>query len=172
MKIFALNFLIFAFVFGGCKISQTPEVFQDNDRAWTTKDIAQNRDLTQYELGGLFWSRNRSSGVFGNEKDKLEGEKKVRDFIWRHWADKKRGYIKFNHANTDTSKTTHYFIEPNEKGEWIVVRKGIFQSSDGKFEQNEDFLSLIERVGNKENEDWFLVSKSPSGEIIERLPIY
>jgi hypothetical protein len=172
MKIFALTFFLLVFVFASCKTNQTAEVFQDKDRAWTTKDITQNRDLTQYEQGGLFWGRTRFGGTFGNEKDKLEGEKKVRDFIWQHWIEKKRGYIKFNFANTDTSSTTHYFIEPNEKGDWIIVRKTIFQLSDGKFEQNEDALNSVERLENKANGDWFLVSKSSNGEIIERLPVY
>lgn len=165
-------FVLSLFIFANCIPYQSSEVFHDNERAWTTKNITQNRNMTEYDQGGLFWSSTRYGETFGNLKDRLEGEKKVRDFIWQHWLEKKRGYIKFNHARTDTSTTTHYFIEPDEKGEWIVVRKKIFQQSDGKFEQREDFLSSLERVGNKENGDWFLISKSGNGEIIEKLPIY
>ena len=86
--------------------------------------------------------------------------------------EKKRGYIRLSCPGTDTSNTTHYFIESNEKGEWNIVRRHIFRASDDKITQNEDFLNAVERVENKENGDWFLVSKSANGEIIERLPIY
>src|SRR5207253_10570138 len=133
MKISALALFILVFNFTGCKINQTSEFSYDKDGAWTTKNIIQSRDMTQYDQGGYFWGRSRFGGTFGNEKDKLEGEKKVRDFIWQHWTERKRGYIKFIFAGTDTSRTTHYFIEPNEKVEWVIVRKIIFEQSDGKF---------------------------------------
>ncbi len=172
MKILALTFSMLVFVFASCKTDSASEVFFDADGALTTKNITQNRDMTQYKQGGHFYCRTRSTRIFGNEKDKLEGEKKVRDFIWEHLIEKKRGYIRLSCPGTDTSNTTHYFIESNENGERNVARRNIFQASDNKITRNESFLNSFERVENKETGDWFLVSKSANGEIIERLPIY
>lgn len=166
MKLLVLFFFFVFFAFADCQSNQDSKVFQDNDGALTTKDITQNRDLTHYEQGGYFRGRTNLG------KDGLDNEKQVRDFIWQHWNEKKRGYIKLSFGGTDTSRTIHYFIEPNEKSDWIVTRKVIYQSSDGKFELGEDVLYSLEQIENKENSDWFLVSKSPSGQITERLPVY
>lgn len=149
MKYLALFFLVICFVCTACENYQNSKFFQDNDGVFTTEEVTKSRDLTQYEQGGLFWGRTRFSGKFGNEPDRLDGEKKVRNFIWQHWTEKKRGYIKFIFADTDTSHTTHYFIEPNEKGEWIVSKKGIHQLSNGKFNLTEDILNSVERLENK-----------------------
>ncbi len=167
MKIFALV-LILVFIFASCKT----KAFLDSDGALTTKEITQNRDMTQYAQGGHFWCHTRFGGTFGNEKDKLEGEKKVRDFIWQHWTKKKRGYIKLSCPDTDVLRTTHYFVEPNQKGEWNILRRHIIRQSNDEILWNEIVIDWVERIENKENGDWSLVSKSSNGEIIERMPDY
>jgi hypothetical protein len=145
-------------------------VFQGKDNEWTTVNITQNRDMSQYEEGGHFWCRNRPYGNFGDIK---RGEKKVRDFIWQHWTEKKRGYIKFTCGYTDTSRTIHYFIEPNEKGEWNIARRDIFQNLENEKTMMNDVLISIERIETENNNsDWTLISRNKTGEIIERLPIY
>ncbi len=147
----------------------SPEIFQGNDREWTTKDITQNRDIKQYDQGGHFWCRWRP---YGNEEDRLNGEKKVRDFIWQHSIEKKRGYIKLSCGGIDTSSTTHYFIEPNEKGELNVVRRLISRQSDDRFIRKDEELS-VERVENeRDKSNWSLVYKSKDGEVVDKEPVF
>ncbi|HVE56873.1 MAG TPA: hypothetical protein VNB22_08590 [Pyrinomonadaceae bacterium] len=171
VNIFAVAFLIFVFIFAGCEAQQTrSEGFFDEDGALTVKNITQDREMKQYAQGGHFWCRTRFTGAFGNDPDRLEGEKKVRDFIWQHWIEKKRGYIKLSCAGTDVSNTTHYFIEPNEKGEWSIIRRNIFRASDDKITRNDSVLNLIERLENKEKGYWFLVLRPSNEEFTDKLP--
>lgn len=176
MKIFVLILLIVAFVFMGCgvgknhEINQNSDVFFDNDWALTAKDIAQNRNLQDYNQGSHFYCRSRFSGSFGNDPDKLDGEKKVRDFIWQHWIEKKRGYIRISCPGTDVRNTAHYFIEPDANGEWNIVKRYIFQASDDKITRTDTVLKLTERLENKEKGYWYLVLKSSNGEFTEKLP--
>lgn len=168
-KILFLSIILISF---SCSSISNPssKIFQGTDNEWTTRDITQGRDMTQYELGSHFWCRTRP---YGNEQDRLNGEKEVRDFIWQNWTEKKRGYIKFTCGGTDTSSTIHFFIEPNEKGEWTVARRRIFQNSENEKTIKDDVLVSIERI-EPENTDteWTLISRNKTGEIIERLPIY
>jgi hypothetical protein len=52
-----------------------------------------------------------TSGKFVSEK--------IRDFIWRHWQQRRRGYavVTFHSVEGEPS-TSHMFIEPNEDGIW------------------------------------------------------
>ena len=171
MNIFSAAFLIFVFIFAGCEPKQNrSESFFDEDGALTVKDITQNREMQQYAQGGNCWCRSRFTGTFGNDPDRLEGEKKVRDFIWQHWVEKKRGYIKLSCAGTDVSNTTHYFIEPNEKGEWNIIGRYIFRASDDKITRDDSVYNLIERVENKEKGYCVLVLKSLNEELPDKLP--
>ena len=128
--------------------------------------------MAEYDQGGHFWCRTRISGKFGNETDKLEGEKKVRDFIWQNWTEKKLGYIVISCPGIDTQNTSHYFIEPNEKGVWKITSKHFYQSSDDKFTINESVFYSIERVENEEKGEWYLALKSSNGEIDQTIPLY
>lgn len=147
--------------------STKSEIFRDDDEALTSKDIIQSRDLTQYEQGGHFWCHTKP---IGNE-DRTDGEKKVRDFIWKHWTEKKLGYIKLSCAGgADVSDTNHYFIEPNKNGEWNIIHRQISQLND-KFFRRDDILNSVERIENKSSNDWTLISKTSGGEIKVQLPL-
>ena len=106
MKTYLLILLLFTFA--NCKITQSANFFQDNEGSWTTNTLTKNRDLIQYDEGGHFTCRIRS---FGDENEKLVGEKNVRDFTWQHWIQKKRGYIRLSCPGVDTQRTFHYFID-------------------------------------------------------------
>ena len=170
MKISVFVFLMLVFVLASCETKQTPAEKLEKAEALAIKNAIADRDLTQYEQGAVFTCRTRFRN--GNEKDHLAGEKKVRDFIWRHWTEKKRGYVILNCPGTDTTITTHYFIEPNEAGAWRIVRSSISQTSDDRIVPREDNIDLVERVENQTDEDWTLLLKTASGEIVEKLPLY
>lgn len=162
--------LILTFIFCNCTHFFDSSAIRGEDGAWTTTNIIQKRQRLNYVFGGHFWCRTRPDG----NEDHLNGERKVRDFIWENFTGKKIGYIKLSCAGIDTSNTTHYFIEPNEKGDWNIVRKGVYQNSDKTFRFADDTLLSIER-GKSENpdfNDWILISKSKNGEVIEQIPIF
>lgn len=75
----------------------------------TDEMILQHRDLSLYEK-----SNTSKCGTYNCI------ERKQREFVWEHWKNKKRGYIKSFTQGIDFSYSTHIFIEPNEQGEWIV----------------------------------------------------
>ena len=128
--------------------------------------------MAAYNQGGHFYCRTRVSGVYGNENDKLEGEKKVRDFIWQYLVDKKLGYTQLSCPGTDTGWTTHYFIESNEIGVWNIAERSIYQSSDDKIIMQDTIFNSFERFESKDSENWFLIIKSADTEVTRMLPVY
>ena len=166
MKILqALPKIIFLFVIL-FNVSCSP-VFKGKDNEWTTGDITQNREMSEYEQGGHFWCSTRP---YGNEEDRINGEKKVRNFIWKHWTEKKRGYIKMTCGQTDTSQTIHYFIELDEKGKWSIARRNIFNNLQNEKTITDDFVT-VERAEAKNEEDyWKLIFKAKNGKNLDRLP--
>lgn len=171
LKLFVLIILLFCI---SCSSKPTkPEIFQGRDNEWTTSDITQNRDISQYEQGGHFWCRMRP---YGNEENPLNGEEKVRNFIWQHWTEKKRGYIKISCGGVDTSSTTHYFIEPNEKGEWIIATRNLFKHALPEYDNQpikDDVAVSVEKVESDKNKsDWTLILKANDGEILDKLPMF
>ena len=176
MKIVALAFLLLVFIFASCEKTQsskeTSEVFLDKEGILKSSNLTQDQNMSEYDKGGHFWCRTRISGKFGNENDRLEGEKKVRDFIWQHWTEKKLGYIILSCPDTDTQNTSHYFIEPDEKGIWKITEKHFYQSSNDKFIANESVFYALERVENKEKGDWYLIVKTSNGDFSQTIPLY
>lgn len=165
---------IFMFLLLSCETYQTQKndskIFNDEDNSWTMKNLTQNREMSQYELGGHFWCSLRP---FGNEQDKYNGEKKVRDFIWKNWTEKKLGYIKISCGGIDTSDTSHYFIEPNEKGEWIVAVRTLYKHSISEYDNRpitDSVAVSIKQDKTKENKK--IVLKSSDDKIIREIPFY
>ncbi len=86
--------------------------------------IIQNRNLSDYDIGGNF------SNCFGTELvDQAEMRKcatnldKARNFILNHWQTRKRGYIVHKTGGRDNGKDFHIFIEPDENGKWRIVER-------------------------------------------------
>ena len=137
----------------------------------TAKDITQNRDLTKYEQGGYFDCR----GWTAKNDDRGEcNEKKIRDFIWSHWTEKKRGYIRITYNSVDAQSTSHIFIEQNSNGKWRVARRIVrFHAIPQLNNQITEVETLfqVERVENKnEKDDWTIVLKNSKSEIIYKIP--
>lgn len=78
----------------------------------TDEIILQGRDLSLYDKADT----NKCSTQTCRDK-------KMREFVWQHWKNKKRGYVFERRQGIDLSVTTHIFIEPNEQGEWIITWK-------------------------------------------------
>ncbi|CAN5258006.1 hypothetical protein BH20ACI1_BH20ACI1_17490 [soil metagenome] len=117
-------------------------------------DIFQGRDISLYE--------KTDTSKCGNYKCI---ERKMRNFIWEHWKNKKRGYIKHKRQGIDVSFTEHIFIEPDSQEHWRVIwRTEIHQISDTVNKSIKDYIGInsIERVkGNEE-----LIFKNSVGETV------
>ena len=147
-----------------------PEIIRKDDWELTIEGITQERDMSQYDQGGHIFCCHR----IDDRKNIRSEEKFVRDFIWQHWTEKKRGYIRLSYTGADNSWTTHYFIEPNENSEWIVVWKWLYQHSMPEYNQPiKDGFGIVEQVESLERKgDWVLVFKPKYGEGINVIPIF
>ncbi len=89
----------------------------------TTGNIAQGRDLKSYDDGGsCAFSRYLDSPAM---KDRCNFPR-VRAFVWEHWHQKQRGYIRIGLAGVDTSSAAHLFIERDAKGIWHIALRWVF----------------------------------------------
>jgi hypothetical protein len=87
-------------------------------RELTTAGIAQERDLKRYDVGGHFDCRSHALSDTAPRNCDIPG---VRDFIWKHWHAKRRGYIRITFDSVDAMSTSHIFVEPNQRGKWHVA---------------------------------------------------
>ncbi len=107
------------------ELSEPEETIQYSDFVYESSvdslnRIIQNRDLSNYEYGG----RISNCRVEDSEPRKCEANTyKGRNFILNHWKAKKRGYIIYEWSGTDTGNDFYYFIEPDESGNWHVLKR-------------------------------------------------
>jgi hypothetical protein len=155
-------------------VSKTTEtktdIISQNDEL-TAENIIQNRDLSEYIDGGHF----TKGGLISKKNSCFDcDEKKVRDFIWKNWTEKKRAYIRITYNGIDAWSTSHIFIEPNENGEWRVAWRIARRHTIPEYNDlitDVPTIFTIERVDNKpEKGEWALVFKDKTGNIIETLP--
>jgi hypothetical protein len=149
------------------------EVVGDANSELSTKDIAQNRDLSAYRQGGFFDCREWFS------KNEARGdcdENKLRDFIWQSWTSKTRGYVRVTYNSVDAVSTSHIFIEPDEKGQWRVawriVRRHVIPELNNRID---DILGItaVEQISDKPKKgDRALIFKNKSGAIIQKMPYF
>lgn len=83
---------------------------------YTVREIAQGRDLSRYDKLVLrdpdphhFWEF-RYNPTFAQ----------ARMFIWKHWQDRKRAYLKLTISGIDHTDTSHIFVEPDDSGRWRI----------------------------------------------------
>ena len=96
---------------------QTPAKIISRGEELTTDDIAQGRDLSLYDRGGLFDCQHHWDEPSRDHCD----VQAIRKFIWEHWHQKKRGYIRATFNSVDATSTFHIFIEPTSSGRWHVA---------------------------------------------------
>lgn len=122
----------------------------------TISTIAGDRNLKFYDQGGVIDGYHWLSSIHSQaQKDhkKIENEiEKARNFIWEHWQNKKRGYIRVTQDTVDYGWTTHFFIEPGLDGTWEISRKviGIPQTpNDSGIRDNEKAHQLDRVISSK-----------------------
>lgn len=169
--IFALSVLLFPLCISaqGLKTTET-EVTATDRGELISKDILEKRDISLYDQGGHFDCHGWDKGP----KDICD-QKKVRDFIWQHWTDKKRGYIRITYGSVDARSTSHIFIEPNEKGEWYIAwRIARWHSIPGHGQRVDDILDLnaVKRFESKTHnaDDWWIGIKGKDGKVVYTVP--
>ena len=77
-----------------------------------------DRNLSAYAFGGHLGCKTPRIRESPRCQTSL---RKARDFIWKHWRDKKRGYIVVTMTSPDAASDVHIFIEPDDAGAWHVV---------------------------------------------------
>lgn len=87
--------------------------------------IFEGRDLASYDFAGVV-----GCGVEDQKtsNDRCEADyKRARDFVWKHWTQKKSGYIEVRKRSIESARerTTHLFIEPDEAGKWRIVERTV-----------------------------------------------
>jgi hypothetical protein len=124
----------------------------------TDEIILQGRDLSLYKQ-----TNTSKCGTYNCT------ERKMREFIWEHWKNKKQGYISSPIWGIDVTITKHIFIEPNEQGKWIVNWK---MARNHSIFGNDILETLgivsVEQVKSK-NGRFKLEFKNKDGEILQTL---
>jgi hypothetical protein len=111
--------LILSVVLAVCLSYAKDPVELDHDPS--TKEMVQDRDLALYDDGGDFAENHMQAA------DWIA----MRTFIWEHWTQKKRGYIRFKSLGVDTSVQSHMFIEPRDEHTWHIQARDIVHWSGG-----------------------------------------
>lgn len=116
------------------------------------KTIFQDRDISAYEYGG------RIADCFNNfdilAKDCRLAEKQAREFIYKHWQDKKRAYIILE-FNCDVCNEYYVFIEPDKNGNWHIVWReelSYFERGFSSNISNEEMISVVYKITTED--DW------------------
>lgn len=89
--------------------------------ALTVEDVAQGRDLSQYERLELADPEPRAAA--DRRRDPILAQ--ARTFLWQHWHNRKRAYLLLTLRSVDTTSTSHVFIEPDEIGRWRVYWRAV-----------------------------------------------
>ena len=84
------------------------------EHAPTQDEIWGQRDRAQYDDGGAFSSKMSDHGVIPRVAE-------LREFILMHWREHRRGYVTFTSSYIDSATTWHFFVEPNDTGEWHIT---------------------------------------------------
>jgi hypothetical protein len=139
----------------------------------TTGDIAQGRDLTLYDQGGHLDCRRYTEGKRLPVRTR---EAHLRKFIWDHWKQKRRGYVRETGNSVDAQATFHFFIEPNADEVWHIacriVRSEIYPTKDPNINEMPEIFSVERDLPKKGDESpdasYVLVFKGKDGSQVMR----
>src|SRR5262249_8498685 len=115
----------------------------------TLASLLGSRDMSLYEDGG-----DHSSPCFqvsAAEPDCGESLAYARKFIWSHWHNKLRGYLRITFCRGDRCTEAHLFIEPDKNGDWRVVEyydRGC-DLDDARFERIRDITNVMFKRATK-----------------------
>lgn len=117
----------------------------------------QNRNLSDYEFGGRTSECKEMS-----EKESYECYSRARDFILKHWKDRKRAYIIIDVVNTHCDKERHVFIEPDDNNEWRIVWAKDINTETRGFNPNISVRSARSIKTERANQDTIYYKKGSS----------
>ena len=113
----------------------------------TTSDIAQKRDLTLYKNGGHFDCRTWAETQQGSCD-----LSKLLEFVWQHWENKQRAYIRITGDSVDAVSTSHIFIEPSQDKTWHIAWRIVRHY--GEITDIRDIKSIKKRVAATPYDCW------------------
>jgi hypothetical protein len=135
----------------GGKSSKAEIIVQNGELITAT--VAQERDLSLYDDGGHSNCRAGMVRFRGESPDDFKFAYcqilKARDFIWEHWQNKRRGYIRISFDSVDAVSTAHIFVEPNPEGAWHVAWRWVRDS--GEIDDLPDLRSVERRQAKRED---------------------
>jgi hypothetical protein len=67
-------------------------------------NVAKDRNLSLYDAGGVY-----RTAIGAHQLTDIE---RLRQFIWSHWTQKRRGYVEFVFRGKDAGSENYFFIEP------------------------------------------------------------
>lgn len=108
--------------------------------------IFQDRDMSIYDFGGRVTSCFNGRG-FQTKDCELSTKKQAREFIYKHWQDKKRAYIILL-FDGEGGGEFYVFIEPDKNNDWHIVWRAEFEDFSSNF-QNEEMKSLKYKIATK-----------------------
>jgi hypothetical protein len=114
----------------------------------TAIDIHGNRDLSLYEDGGHFNCRRWQPPAPGQNCDL----KKLRDFLWSHWREKVRAYVRITGDSVDAVSTSHIFIEPGNENIWHISWR--IARHMGEITDIPTILDLAKRTSKSSDDCW------------------
>src|SRR6516162_9300715 len=79
--------------------------------------VAQGRDLRAYDNGGVYQTEINAAQF---NEDHVTDVQKLREFVWTHWTQKRRGYVHVVYRYIDFGTNTYLFIEPHD-GKWRIA---------------------------------------------------
>ena len=75
------------------------------------------RDLSLYEKAGRY---DLKLSLSDEAQNQMGAE--IRDFLWRHWKEQRRGYLSANvYTMEGDPRTVNLYIEPDGKNHWNIV---------------------------------------------------
>ncbi len=151
------------------------QIISREDGELLTSTITQDRNLRLYEQGGhcdcemifsLQAGKLEQTTILRRVKFDLEN---ARRFIWNHWEQKQRGYIRLSFRGIDAGSTWHIFIEPDGEENWVVnIREVVTQAMEEARLHDLAKISFVERKRKSKNESE-LIFKDVTGTTIEHL---
>jgi hypothetical protein len=149
------------------------EIIHRQDEELTSVIITKGRDLRLYDQGGHFNCRRWSPTALKKGREntqRIESDLEiVRMFIWEHWQNKKRGYIRLTFDSVDAISTSHIFIEPDANGIWQIswrIARWHAMMSSGITDL--PIIRQVERKGINQGEK-ILVFSDSAGEVWQSL---
>lgn len=115
-------------------------------KKFTKEDLIQNRDLSLYDIGDGF--SNCFNHGFGNSEFRncQKQQFQARNFILKHWREKKRSYIIYECSGMDSGSETYIFIEPDGNGEWHLILRSVGDFSYQNLEETKGYSVKYKRA--------------------------